>query len=365
MNSPSSPPDPVFLLVGDSPAFLRAAEAGIGLGFPGARVEKAGSVEAAAQGVGNAENVVICLLSPRETDVVAAQQALDAVGLPRWALIVFGDLPVADEVATVTRPDEHPRIVARALRLALAVHRLRYENARCRGDLSAIGTRVIHDLRSPLGGVLTTVEVLKEVLAEEAPGRVALLEPILESTEGLAKLIRQLGVLAKASGGENPRQRFGMGLAFWSAFQRVEREALALGATIVQPAAWPEVEGEQGWTEAIWHALLGNSLQYGGAKPRIEVGWTRQGSENRFWIIDPGEVPPAKRPALFTPFHLLHRPNAPRGFGLPIVRRLVELQGGKSGYEPAPAGGSCFFFTLPNGKAISGDQVLISHHAKS
>jgi signal transduction histidine kinase len=365
MNSSPSSPEPLFLVIGDSSDFARAAAAGIGHLFPAARVEKAGSLEEAVKVAEGAEDVLVAWLNPREADVVAAGNIVDAVGLPRWALVVFGDVAVPDDVVAVTRADENPSTVARALRLARAMHRLRCENFRCRGDLSTIGTRVVHDLRSPLGGVLTTVEVLKEVLAEEAPQRVVLLDPILESTEGLTKLIRQLSLLTKASGSKNPRQRFNMGLAFWSAFQRIEQEALALGATIVQPAAWPEVGGDQAWVEAIWQALLDNSLRHGGPKPRIEVGWTRQEEENRFWIVDPGEVPPAKRPALFTPFHLLHQPNAPRGFGLPIVRRLAELQGGKSGYEPAPAGGSCFFFTLPIEKNTGASRASLSAHAKS
>lgn len=362
--TPFSSSDPLFVMIGDSPDFRRAVVAGIGHLFPAARVERAGSLEEAVKLAQGAEDVVVAWLNPGEADVVASGNVVDAVGLPRWALVVFGDVAVPDDVVTVTRADENPPTVARAVRLARAMHRLRCENVRCRGDLAAIGTRVAHDLRSPLGGVLTTVEVLKEVLAEEAPERVVLLDPIMESIEGLTKLIRQLSLLAKASGGENPLQHFNMGLAFWSAFQGVEREAAALGATVVQPAAWPEVAGDQAWEEAIWQALLANSLRHGGPKPRIEVGWTRQENETRFWIVDPGEVPPAKRPALFTPFHLLHQPNAPRGFGLPIVRRLAELQGGKSGYEPAPGGGSCFFFTLPIEKNTGASRASLPAHAK-
>lgn len=360
-----SSPAPLFVVIGDSPDFRQAAAAGIRHLSSSARLENVASLAEAETLAKVAEEVVIVLLEPRPADVTLFANATDGSGLPRWAVAVFGAAEVPGDVVTVTRKDEGAGTVAKALQLALALHRLRRENARCRGDLATIGTRVAHDLRSPLGGVLTTVEVLKEILGEEAPQRVELLDPILESTDGLTKLIRQLSLFTKASGSENPRQRFPMGLAFWSAFQRVEREAMRLEATVVQPGTWPEVSGDQAWVEAIWHALLDNSLRHGGPKPRVEVGWTRQGNENRFWVIDSGKVPPAKRAALFTPFHQLHQPNAPRGFGLPIVHRLAELQGGKSGYEPAPAGGSCFFFTLPIDPPTGVSPAAPSAHAKS
>lgn len=365
MNAALSSSDLLFVILGESPDFRQAAESGIKYSFPVAKRVNAVSLTEAVELSSRVGEAVLLLLEPSADQIAGAVKSLDSTGLPLWALVVFTSGFLSDEVVTITHGNGSPPLVGKALQLARALHRLRCENARYRGDLLTIGTRVAHDLRSPLGGVLTTVEVLKEVLAEDAPQRVALLEPILESTDGLTKLIRQLSFLTKASGSENSRQIFAMGLAFWGAFQRVEREAVGLGATIVQPAAWPEVRGDQSWVEAIWHALLSNSLRYGGPKPRIEVGWTLQENETRFWVMDSGEVSLAKRPALFTPFHLLHQPNAPRGFGLAIVRRLAELQGGKCGYESVPTGGSCFFFTLPNEKDLGGDSVSHPSHAKA
>ncbi|MEI9866472.1 MAG: hypothetical protein WDN00_18335 [Limisphaerales bacterium] len=43
------------------------------------------------------------------------------------------------------------------------------ENARLRGDLLTIAVRVSHDLRTPLGGIVNTGELLKEILVEKEP----------------------------------------------------------------------------------------------------------------------------------------------------------------------------------------------------
>jgi len=67
-----------------------------------------------------------------------------------------------------------------------------------------------------------------------------------------------------------------------------------------------------------------------------------------FRVRDNGAgVPAGRRSQLFVPFNLLHELNAPRGLGLPIVNRLVELMGGRCFYEAPVGGGACFFFTLP------------------
>ena len=84
------------------------------------------------------------------------------------------------------------------------------------------------------------------------------------------------------------------------------------------------------------------------SESRIEIGWDQQGEMYRFWVRDNGVgVPSEKRHQLFHPFNRLHETNAARGLGLPIIERMVRLQGGLCGYESLPGGGSCFFFTLP------------------
>ena len=117
---------------------------------------------------------------------------------------------------------------------------------------------------------------------------------------------------------------------------------------MAQPNFWPKVYGEADSIEKVWCDLLANALSHARDQPRIELGWIRNKSEHRFWISDDGiGVPLERRPQLFHPFHLMHRMNSPKGLGLPLVQRLVELHGGSCGYEPFKEGGSLFFFTLP------------------
>lgn len=221
------------------------------------------------------------------------------------------------------------------------------ENAQLRGDLLTIGRRVSHDLRTPLGGISISIELLKELLNGNGDAAEAI-QSLNISLDEISRLIKSLSILARASSNPPPMEKVYMGEVVRGVSQQLERKALEKGATLNIPDVWPEVSGNPGWIEFIWWNFLANALQHGG--PAIELGWSKKKDDFCFWIRDNGEgVPVEMRELLFQPFNSLHRPDSTRGLGLSIVRRLVELQGGDCGYQ-AGSGGPEFFFTLPQTK---------------
>ncbi|MGH7952358.1 MAG: sensor histidine kinase [Limisphaerales bacterium] len=223
------------------------------------------------------------------------------------------------------------------------------ENARLRGDLHTVARRICHDLRMPLGGIIATTEALKEELAAKNPAGAALGEAILNSTDDLARLIDRVSFVLRASINPIPKKAAAMEEIVLAALEQLERKIRKTGASISQPESWPFVPGVASWLQTIWWNLIANGLEHAGKSPRIELGWREEFGECRFWVRDNGAgVSAKKRDKLFQPFHLLHEPNSPHGLGLPIVQRLVELQGGHCGYEPDSGGGAFFYFTLPS-----------------
>ena len=220
------------------------------------------------------------------------------------------------------------------------------ENERLRGDLLTIATRVSHDLRTPLGGIVTVTEMLREILAEKNLP-VTLTQGIFDSVEDMTRLIKQVSFVTRATGDPLPKKLVPMNGVVATALQRAERRVLKKEAVIIEPGSWPEVNGVATWLEEIWWIFLTNALRHTPEKPRIELSWRQENGQYRFEICDNGGgVPDLIRPGLFHPFDSLHKPDGVRGLGLSIVQRLVALQGGNCGYEPRP-GGSCFFFSLP------------------
>jgi signal transduction histidine kinase len=223
--------------------------------------------------------------------------------------------------------------------------RLIGENARLRGDLLTIGCRITHDLRTPIGGILAAMELLKETFARE-PSSMAAVDSLVNSVDELNRLIKSIGVFAKATARPLPKEKVAMGEIVSGIMQQLESRILKRGATVSAPDSWPEVAGVSGWLEFVWWNFLANALQHGGLK--IQLGWHKEKNEFRFWISDTGGgVCAPLRAKLFQPFDSLHQPDSTRGVSLSIVQRLVALQGGRCGYEVDPEGGPCFYFTLP------------------
>lgn len=225
---------------------------------------------------------------------------------------------------------------------------LEHENARLRGDLLTIARRFSHDLRTPVGGIVSTAEAIKEVLAAHDPSAVPLADSLISSADEITQLIKQVSFVARASANPQPKTAVHMADAVFPALQRLESRILTGNATIAEPPSWPVVPGVLAWLELIWWHLILNALKHGGQNRHIKLGWDKQKDSVRFWVSDNGPgVHPELRNKLFKEFHSLHQEQDVPGLGLSIVQRLVELQGGACGYETPEQGGACFFFTLP------------------
>lgn len=331
-----------MLLVGGDPGFLQIAREGARLAFPSSLPEAVPNLAEARRrpSVGPIELLAL----ERAGDCPEAARETDEEALPRWAVIVFGGKEAEGALARIPAEEWGAKETARVFRLAAALQALRRENQRLRGDLASIGVRGVHDLRAPLGAVATGAQFLHELLATDSSPHASLTRPIEDSAGEMARLLQDLSLVTLASSSPPALEAMPMGPAVWAALQSQERRLAALGLAIEQPAQWPEVNGDPHWLTAVWRMLLRTSL--GSSAPRrLVLGWERCGSRLCFWVErSPGEAEAGPDP--FHPFHRLHETNAPRGLELPIVRRLVELQGGAC-ERRCQAGSARWQFSLP------------------
>ena len=341
----------VCLFVGMDARSRAMAECAARLEFPDATLLEFKTLPEALKQEAALGGELLVLANPEPGSLVQAVEATDGVGLRRWAIVCLGAAPAAKgvEIVSLEEGDEHR--LSRAFRSAVVQHQLLCETERTQGDLRTVAYRISHDLRTPLGGILSAGEALKEILTEHEPANVALTKPLFDSVDDLGKLIARLSLVLKASVNPVAKRPVAMGEVVWAVLQQQERQIIQQGAVVTQPDSWPEVEAVASWLEVVWGNLVSNALRHGKANARIELGWSQNGREFRFWVSDDGDgVPLEKLGDLFQPFHLLHHPNARKGLGLSIVQRLLDLQGGYCGYGHPVAGGTTFFFTLPAGK---------------
>lgn len=329
--------DAALLLVNVDPARVQVIQNAGQRAFASCSVVPLASLEEAKQRVGAEGNEVLVLPDAAASDGNTAAEVLDAQSLARWAVVV---LPHAGEVEAEG--------LAQMFREAVAQHRLQRENQRLRGDLKTVARRISHDLRSPLGGIVSTADMLKEMLSETDPQSGAMTDPLFRSVDNVVSLIERVGVLLNATAQPMMPGKVAMASAVSNTLQRLERLTLEKKVKIQTPPDWPEVQGVQSWVELIWWNLMRNALQHGEGLTRIELGSEQRDGACRFSVRDDGPgVPEARRSKLFQPFHLLHEPGSAKGLGLATVQRLVEMQGGACGYEAAQGGGACFWFELP------------------
>ena len=349
MNSSHRMPTICLIPASTDPKILAWATEAAERAFSGAPVQTLANVDAALLHAPRDGAVLLVLVEPDMAEVKLAVEAVNSEGLPRWAFVILGGGVREGGAEVVPREEWSVPVFRHVFRAAVDQFELARENARFRGDLHTVGRRISHDLRSPLSGIFTTAELLQEILSEHSPEDATLVTPLYDSTQAELKLIDRVSFLLKATVEPKPRQPVDMSQVMWAGRQSVERLFMKKGAQFTEAEHWPAVNGVAAWLEVIWGNLITNAVTHGGASPRIETGWTNLPGEYQFWVRDNGPgVPEEKQPLLFQPFHRLHQRNSSHGLGLSIVQRLVDLQGGRCGYEPAPGGGSSFFFTLPN-----------------
>jgi signal transduction histidine kinase len=113
----------------------------------------------------------------------------------------------------------------------------------------------------------------------------------------------------------------------------------------------PTVMAELVRMEQVFQNLVGNAIKYND-KPEgsVRIGHRDNGDEWEFYIADNGPGIEEKHFAkVFQIFQTL-RPRdevESTGVGLAIVKRIIELYGGKIWVESVVGEGSTFIFTLP------------------
>jgi signal transduction histidine kinase len=230
--------------------------------------------------------------------------------------------------------------------------RLIEELERRNAELERFTYTVSHDLRSPLVTVRGFVDLLEKDVAAGAPERVAAdLARIRGATSTMEKLLRELLELSRVGRVMNPPERVSL--------DDLAREAIALlrgrlrAANVrveVQPGL-PFVLGDRIRLLEVFQNLIENAVKFrsGQGDPRVEID-SRPGPDGPVVTVrDNGVgIDPRFHDRVFALFERLDPRVEGTGVGLALVKRIVEVHGGRVWVESEGAGqGSTFCFSLP------------------
>ncbi len=99
--------------------------------------------------------------------------------------------------------------------------------------------------------------------------------------------------------------------------------------------------------------LIDNAAKFAGgqAHPQIEIGQRgEEGGKPIFYVKDNGiGIAPKHHEQIFGLFNKLDPNIEGTGVGLALVKRIVELHGGRIWVESEAGRGTVFYFTLPAG----------------
>jgi signal transduction histidine kinase/ligand-binding sensor domain-containing protein len=214
-----------------------------------------------------------------------------------------------------------------------------------------------HDLRSPLGGILSTVDLLLR-LVREGKADAGLLQRFLGNVRQAAEQMRTLvtdilDVTSIESGRvrvEPRRHRLGELVEEWVPLHQRIAEDKGITLEVEPPPPDWEVIADRARVSEVVDNLLSNALKFTRSGGRVRLSCSRNGTEVSVLVHDDGPGLSAEElPRVFDGGRLSARPTAGEassGLGLVIVKKLVELQGGRVWVDSEPGTGSTFGFTL-------------------
>jgi PAS domain S-box-containing protein len=229
------------------------------------------------------------------------------------------------------------------------IHKLEDQNA----ELERFVYTVSHDLKSPLITVKGFLGHLgKSARAGNWERFDADLARVGKAAEKMRQLLDDLLQLSRVGRVANPPRNTSVADAAAEALQQLAGPVAARGANVVIRPDMPHVYADPARLTEVFVNLIGNAVKFLGdqPRPRIEVGC--HPADGVFYVSDNGiGIDPAYHSRVFTLFERLDPASEGTGVGLAIVKRIVEVHGGRIWVESAGAGtGATFCFTLPSAR---------------
>lgn len=218
-------------------------------------------------------------------------------------------------------------------------------------ELERFTYTVSHDLKSPL----VTIQGFLGYLEEDAlAGNVERIRQdskrIKEATSKMQELLAELLELSRIGRLMNQAEEIPFGDIIQEALKIVEGQIQNRGIEVVLKSEFPKVYGDRVRIVEVMQNLIDNACKYMGDQqnPRIEIGHSMIGSEKAFFVRDNGMgIEPEFHERIFGLFDKLDARTEGSGVGLALVKRIVEVHGGRIWVESDGKGkGATFYFTL-------------------
>ena len=214
-------------------------------------------------------------------------------------------------------------------------------------------TTVAHDLRSPMTGILSYLELMTRV-GELTPQQIQFTTQMREAVEQMTNLLNDLLELSQIeSGRETRREQVSLWdvaeIAARNLRERVDSKGQKL--VIEGQSANLMVEGNARRLNQVFTNLIENAIKYTPENGTIKVSLTHMHGQAMASVVDTGIGIPQKDIAhVFDKFYRVDEIASKyegTGLGLSIVKSIVEAHNGRIWVESSAGNGATFTVVLP------------------
>ncbi|MDX1377310.1 MAG: ATP-binding protein [Anaerolineales bacterium] len=213
---------------------------------------------------------------------------------------------------------------------------------------------VSHDLKSPLVTINGFLGYLENDAVSGNMERLRKdIQRIQEAVQKMQKLLNELLELSRIGRMMNPPETIPFDDLALEAIEIVQGGLKERGVTVHIAPNLPSVHVDKPRLVEVLQNLIDNAAKYMGDQknPQVEIG--QQGDEDDkpiFFVKDNGMgIPNEHYDRIFGLFNKLDAKSEGTGVGLALVKRIVEVHGGRIWVESEAGKGSTFYFTLPSG----------------
>ncbi len=221
-------------------------------------------------------------------------------------------------------------------------------------ELERFTYTVSHDLKSPLFTIRGFLGYLEQdALSGNRERLTADVQRISEATDKMQTLLNDLLELSRIGRMKNESTIIPFPQILQEAIRLVEGRLMERRVTLRIEENLPAVYGDRPRLVEVLQNLLDNAAKFMGDQPEpsIDVGWVSdiaQQERSTFFVRDNGiGIALEHFERIFGLFNKLDPRSEGTGIGLALVKRIIEVHGGRIWVESQTGQGTTFFFTLP------------------
>lgn len=218
-------------------------------------------------------------------------------------------------------------------------------------ELERFTYTVSHDLKSPLVTITGFLGYLKKDALEGNQEKIKSdMDRITKSAEKMQALLNDLLELSRVGRLMNAPEKISFEEIVQDALENVRGQLEANKVKVEVQPELPTVHVDKIRLIEVVQNLIDNASKFtrGQENPKIEIGTTDQAGITIFFVRDNGiGIQPEFQERIFGLFNKLDQNVDGTGIGLTLVKRIIEVHGGKIWVESELGKGATFYFTLP------------------